>query len=283
MPSPAVYDQARNPHRRRTVWSVRTVAAILANPRYTGWQVWNRQYTDHREAVPGDRRSSTGPVRVWNARSDWVVSVERTHPALVSDDDFAAAQRITAAARPQDWPVRRYAFTGLLICGVCGRRLVAHWVHEKPAYRCRHGRTGAHPRSEVGVKGVYWPQGQVFYRLRAWTTDLAFLQTPDDLAAFLRASDLVIVCGWGTVAIEAALSASIDEGPLTSGELDGLALAPIPEEGKERDPGPSGPVQLMLPFPAVGRRRGRGSLPPTSLIAQPQKQRTPLGFTPKRE
>jgi hypothetical protein len=40
------------------------VAAILANPRYTGRQVWNRQFTDHREATPGDRRSSLGPVRI---------------------------------------------------------------------------------------------------------------------------------------------------------------------------------------------------------------------------
>jgi site-specific DNA recombinase len=31
---------------------VTTVAAILANPRYTGRQVWNRQHTDH-EPVNG--------------------------------------------------------------------------------------------------------------------------------------------------------------------------------------------------------------------------------------
>ncbi|WP_373873459.1 hypothetical protein [Actinoplanes octamycinicus] len=38
---------------------MRTVAAILANPRYTGRQVWSRQFTDHREAVPGDKRSAS--------------------------------------------------------------------------------------------------------------------------------------------------------------------------------------------------------------------------------
>jgi hypothetical protein len=57
IPSPGVYDHQRNRHRRTAVWTLRTVAAILANPRYTGRQVWNRQYTDHREAVPGDKRS----------------------------------------------------------------------------------------------------------------------------------------------------------------------------------------------------------------------------------
>jgi DNA invertase Pin-like site-specific DNA recombinase len=64
IPSPGVYDRVRNPHRSGAVWTLRTVAAILANPRYTGRQVWNRQFTDHREAVPGDKRSSLGPVRI---------------------------------------------------------------------------------------------------------------------------------------------------------------------------------------------------------------------------
>jgi hypothetical protein len=72
--SPGMYDQDRNPHRHETVWTLRTVAAILANPRYTGRQVWNRQFTDHREAVSGDRRSSQGPVRVWNPRRTFAAS-----------------------------------------------------------------------------------------------------------------------------------------------------------------------------------------------------------------
>ena len=62
--SPGSYDRQRNRHRVGSVWTLRTVAAILANPRYTGRQVWNRQFTDHREAVPGDERSSLGPPGV---------------------------------------------------------------------------------------------------------------------------------------------------------------------------------------------------------------------------
>ncbi|MEU8819842.1 recombinase family protein [Actinoplanes sp. NPDC048796] len=42
IPSPAAHDPIRNPHRVGTVWTLRTVAAILGNPRYTGRQVWNR-------------------------------------------------------------------------------------------------------------------------------------------------------------------------------------------------------------------------------------------------
>ena len=88
--------------------------------------MWNRQYTDHREAVPGDRRSSRGPVRVWNPRSDWVISADITHAPLVSDEDFLAVQQITAIQLPADWQARRYVFTGLLVCGLCGRRLEGH-------------------------------------------------------------------------------------------------------------------------------------------------------------
>jgi hypothetical protein len=65
------------------VWTVRTVAAILANPRYTGRQVWNRQRTDHHESMPGDKRTSTGKTRAWNPKADWVVSQRTAHPALV--------------------------------------------------------------------------------------------------------------------------------------------------------------------------------------------------------
>jgi DNA invertase Pin-like site-specific DNA recombinase len=46
IPCPSAADPKRNPHRTGTAWTLRTVAAILANPRYTGRQVQNRQRTD---------------------------------------------------------------------------------------------------------------------------------------------------------------------------------------------------------------------------------------------
>jgi site-specific DNA recombinase len=46
VPSPSASDRARNPHRCGIAWSCSAVAAILANPRYTGRQVWNRQRKD---------------------------------------------------------------------------------------------------------------------------------------------------------------------------------------------------------------------------------------------
>src|SRR5262249_61091000 len=46
IPCPSASDPTRNPHRSGRAWTLTTVAAILANPRYTGRQVWNRQPPD---------------------------------------------------------------------------------------------------------------------------------------------------------------------------------------------------------------------------------------------
>ena len=76
---PSGHDPARNPHRTGEAWTLRTVAEILANPRYTGLQVWNRQRTDHNETEPGNKRTSRGAVRRWNPKDQWVIS-KHTYP-----------------------------------------------------------------------------------------------------------------------------------------------------------------------------------------------------------
>ncbi|MBG0568013.1 recombinase family protein [Actinoplanes sp. NEAU-A11] len=248
IPSPGVYDRVRNPHRAQAVWTLRTVAAILANPRYTGRQVWNRQFTDHREAVPGDKRSSLGPVRIWNPRSDWVISEDRTHPALVSDDDFTAAQGITAQAVPENGSQRRYALTDLLICASCRRRLAGHWVNGRPGYRCRHGHTSAQPVSEDAPRWVYWSETRLVEQLIAGNAALADYSSASDVAAHLRRCDAVIVCGAGTVVIETA-----DNQPITPRAVqaehdaaetaeaaaeDVLTMKDRPQSGAEQDEHP---------------------------------------------
>ena len=65
VPCPSSADPARNRHRRGAGWTLRTVATILANPRYTGRQVWNRQRTDHESAARGKR-----PTQRWNQPQD---------------------------------------------------------------------------------------------------------------------------------------------------------------------------------------------------------------------
>ncbi len=143
---PVRHDPGRNPHRHDNIWTLRTVAEILANPRYTGRQVWNRHRTDHRETIPGDKRTGTPLRHQLNPRDQWIISRDLAHPALVSEQDFVAVQAITATPRPETGEPRNYLLTGLLRCGICGRTLDAHWVYRRPGYRCRHGHTSARDR-----------------------------------------------------------------------------------------------------------------------------------------
>ena len=63
IPYPSAADPKRNPHRTGTAWTLRTVAAILANPRCTGRQVWNWQRTEFDLVDPGD--TALGHKEVW--------------------------------------------------------------------------------------------------------------------------------------------------------------------------------------------------------------------------
>jgi site-specific DNA recombinase len=103
IPCPSAAGPGRNRHRTGAAWTLRTVASILSNPRYTGW----------------------------------VISARPAHPALVSEDDFIAAQDISATRSPdpQDEPAvplrRRYL--------LAGRRSVRHPVNSLSISRSPNG------------------------------------------------------------------------------------------------------------------------------------------------
>jgi hypothetical protein len=148
---PSKADAARNTHRSGQAWTAPTVAAILANPRYTGHQVWNRQPTipHHHGTEPTtapDEPDGFGRPRPqrWNPSGDWVISTHPAHPALITQADFLAVQDLRAPRRTADGGHRRYLLSGMVACGVCGRRMDSHWANHRPGYRCRHRRTSAH-------------------------------------------------------------------------------------------------------------------------------------------
>jgi len=75
--------------------------------------------------------------------AEWAISRRWRTPALVSEADFVAAQQVRAERKNDDGGVRRYVLAGLILCGLCGRRMDAHWVNERAGYRCRHGHNSA--------------------------------------------------------------------------------------------------------------------------------------------
>ena len=113
---------------------------------------------------------SASQVQRWNLPDGWVISNRPAHPALVSEDDFIAAQDVNASRGPvpQGAPVlRRYLLAGLLACGLCGRRLESAWSNGRPAYRCRHGYTSATSPEPGRPSNTYVREDQILPHLAA--------------------------------------------------------------------------------------------------------------------
>jgi site-specific DNA recombinase len=189
MPCPSAADPVRNPHRTGARWTLRTVAAILANPRYTGRQVWNRQRTDFDLIDPANTGLGHRQVQRWNLPEGWVISKHPAHAALVSEADFIAVQEMTAPRGPAGPATRRYLLAGLLACGRCGRQLESAWSNGKPAYRCRHGHTSAACPEPGRPKNTYVREDQILPHLAALAILLACHQPPSNSTMQVTAPD----------------------------------------------------------------------------------------------
>jgi hypothetical protein len=211
VPPPSGHDPARNRHRAGEAWTLRTVAEIRANPRYTGRQVWNRRRLDHNETDPGDKQTSRGSVRRWNPKDQWVISARIVHPPLVSETDFVTAQAVSALAAPEDGQPRRYLLTGLVLCLACGRRAEAHWVHGRPGYRCRHGRTSASPPVPGRPKRLYVREDVLLAATALQLADRAVdgWPKPAAVAAYLRQRRSTIVCDAHRITVVDAATAAV--------------------------------------------------------------------------
>jgi len=216
VPCPSGADRERNRHRKGDAWTIQSVAAILANPRYTGRQVWNRQRLDRNETGPDDAFGQTGhdEIQRWNPAQNWVISEHAAHEALVNEHDFVVVQEIRAARPAEDGSTRTYLLAGLLRCGVCRRRMDAHWVHDRPGYRCRHGHSSARSADAARPKNLYVREDHALAKLAELQADLGRGgSTPEDLAHRLRHDQLMVTTNGTSWSIEPA-----DEQPLETGE-----------------------------------------------------------------
>jgi site-specific DNA recombinase len=144
----------------RQTWSRSQIRSMLRNPKYTGYNVWNRH----------DKRKGRPLLR---PRSEWVWSPTPTHEAIVSRELFdqveerahrnKVAAKTSTTARPyHGTPLRKgrtYVLRGRVRCGMCGRRMEGSHQKHKNWYRCqyvtRRGSVAAdvagHPRV-LGIK-----------------------------------------------------------------------------------------------------------------------------------
>jgi site-specific DNA recombinase len=167
IPSPSGYDRARNPHRCGLAWSQSAVRAILANPRYTGAQVWNKQRKDEVLMDVNDVALGHTTVMRWNERASWVWS-ER-------------------AARPSPRP---YALRGLLFCGICQRRMQGSWNNQAIYYRCMFLAEYAASSKISHPRSVYLREEKLTARLDDWLASLFRAEhLPDTIEILVRAQD----------------------------------------------------------------------------------------------
>jgi DNA invertase Pin-like site-specific DNA recombinase len=127
-PPPTPTDPARALGR----WSGSSVREILHNPKYTGHMVWNRRASK--------KGGKVNPV------TDWILSDEPTHPAIISPEQFAAAAAIAPARERSKsgsghnrHPATRRTYTlrSYVRCTMCGRRMFGKVVNRTTYYACQ--------------------------------------------------------------------------------------------------------------------------------------------------
>lgn len=176
IPSPSAHDRKRNRHRSGIARSKGAARVILTNPRYTGFQVWNKQRKD--EILLDVRDVSLGYTTKlrWNDHDQWAWSDQPVHEALVPKDSFDQAQKILAGRgrgptqhAPRRSP-RPYVLKGCLICGVCERRMQGNWNNDQAYYRCRFPQEYALANKVEHPRTVYVREAEILPRLDDWVS-----------------------------------------------------------------------------------------------------------------
>lgn len=96
---PSAHDPGRNRHRSGIAWNKYAVRTILANPRYSGRQVWNRQRKD--EVLIDVLDVALGHVAKmrWNDEDKWIFSDDIAHPPIIDAEPFRQAQDLLTARK----------------------------------------------------------------------------------------------------------------------------------------------------------------------------------------
>lgn len=128
IPSPNRYRYEKgimkDPRMAETIWKITTVQRILSNQIYLGNMVQGRK----RAALWKGEKQKEVP------REQWKI-VPNTHEAIIDQDTFWAVQRmgeVTSAERKSrsgrfcDVVYSEDIFSGLVICGRCGKKLIRH-------------------------------------------------------------------------------------------------------------------------------------------------------------
>ena len=115
-------------YKGKILWSTGTVTRILKNEFYIGTYVYHRNAV---VAVGSKTKKLLDP-------SEWK-RVEDNHEALVSREDFNAAQERLSRYKSGKAPVAGHPLAGMVECGICGHHLY-HIKSGRPHYKCVYSR-----------------------------------------------------------------------------------------------------------------------------------------------
>jgi DNA invertase Pin-like site-specific DNA recombinase len=197
IPSPSAYDPKRNRHRCGIAWSKPAVRAILANPRYTGWQVWNKQRKDEVLIDVDDVALGHQTRMRWNDPDAWIYSTAVVHTPLVDDEMFRQVQARLAAKKADQTGPREpkrsphsYQLRGRMHCGICQRRMQGSWNNGKPHYRCVFPEQYALANQLQHPRSIYVREELIVPALDRWLAR-AFSPSrlPDTIHALTAAQD----------------------------------------------------------------------------------------------
>jgi DNA invertase Pin-like site-specific DNA recombinase len=132
-----------------------SLRAILQNPIYTGWRVYDQKRDPGAVAyvsAPGGRQ---GYRRKMQRPVEDVIRV-RVMDGLVSDQVFDSVQNILRARAARQWTARtknapKYLFNGFLRCGLCGKPLYSHTNTKACYYICKANGARARKRTPDSV------------------------------------------------------------------------------------------------------------------------------------
>lgn len=114
-------NELRIPTVKGNVWVMSTIQGILQNPVYIGKIRWNWR--------PTIKKMQDGQVITERPRAnkeDWILA-EGLHEPLIDNETWELAQEYYAQNKPSSNPgnkTTKNPLSGLIICGVCGRRMV---------------------------------------------------------------------------------------------------------------------------------------------------------------
>ena len=130
--------------------------------------MWNRQRTEVLLDVENVALGHTSKMR-WNPADKWVFSEQIAHPPIIGTEDFELAQATLAGrgSRP-----RHYALRGVMVCGLCGRRMSGKWNNDQAYYLCRFPIEYALANRITHPKNVYLREADVLGQVDDWLAEM---------------------------------------------------------------------------------------------------------------